>query len=50
VTYCLGKVYISISSYEAIFLPQGNARMRKPVSEQFQILVLRLCVVHLDGL
>jgi hypothetical protein len=33
-----------------MFLPQVDARMREPVSEQFQILVLHMCVAYVDGL
>jgi hypothetical protein len=50
VTYCSGKVCISISSHEAISLPEVDSKMRGPISEQYQILVLHLCVAYLDGL
>jgi hypothetical protein len=33
-----------------MFLPQLDIKMREPVSEHFQILVLHLYVAYLDGL
>jgi hypothetical protein len=37
-------------SYETAFLPQADAKMREPVSEQDHIFVLPLRDVYLDEL
>jgi hypothetical protein len=49
VKYCSGNLYISISSQEAVPLPEVDAKMREPLSQQFQMLVMHLCAAYLDG-